>query len=198
MSECVLNSCSGCPDDCPCTDEPQPILYTHPARAYQPNNVNALHQDEQVASGLNTQLAVWLTRHIGTMTCAYLFATIGIGSLIGVFTGNVLLAAVCGSLSSYFLQLVLLPILAVGQNVLARKQELQADEMFTTTQQSFADIEHIVQHLNQQDTAILAIQRKLDQEIAETLAQIVRVQHQHPLKRRPRKTALVSLTETSS
>ncbi len=137
------------------TTAPGSALYQHSAYRHQPRNVNQLHRKEQETAGFNTRVAVWLTKNVGTMQCAYLFAGIGIGSLVGVATNNVVLAAVFGSLSSYFLQLVLLPILSVGQNVLGRHQELQADEMFKTSQRSFHDIEEIMAHLSAQDAELL-------------------------------------------
>jgi hypothetical protein len=54
-------------------------------------------------------VALWITDHTSTMECAALFTGIGIGSLVDVFTGNATLAATCGSVSSYLLQLVMLP-----------------------------------------------------------------------------------------
>jgi hypothetical protein len=137
------------------TTAPGSALYQHSAYRHQPRNVNQLHRKEQETAGFNTRVAVWLTKNVGTMQCAYLFAGIGIGSLVGVATNNVVLAAVFGSLSSYFLQLVLLPILSVGQNVLGRHQELQSDEMFKTSQRSFHDIEEIMAHLSAQDAELL-------------------------------------------
>lgn len=134
---------------------PGSALYQHSAHRRQPRDVNRVHRREQETAGFNTRVAVWLTKNVGTMQCAYLFAGIGIGSLVGVATNNVVLAAVFGSLSSYFLQLVLLPILSVGQNVLGRHQELQADEMFKTSQRSFHDIEEIMAHLSAQDAELL-------------------------------------------
>lgn len=136
-------------------------LYHHEKHPHSPRNTNEVHQAEYVAGGLNTKIAVWLTAHVGTMACAYLFAGIGVGSLVGVFTENTFLALLFGSISSYFLQLVLLPVLAVGQSVLSRKQEIQADEMFATSQHSFHDIEQIMNHLDKQDEAILSILEKL-------------------------------------
>lgn len=137
------------------TPAPGSALYQHTAHTHQPRNVNQVHRKEKEAAGFNTRVAVWLTKNVGTMQCAYIFAGIGIGSLVGVATNNVVLAALFGSLSSYFLQLVLLPILSVGQNVLGRHAELQADEMFKTTQSSFHDIEEIMAHLSAQDEELL-------------------------------------------
>lgn len=138
------------------------VLFHHEPHRHQPRNVNQLHAAEQAEKGFNTRLAVTLTRYTGTMWTAYLFAGIGIGSLVGVFTNNVYLALLCGSISSYFLQLVLLPIIMTGQNVLGRKAELQADEAFKTTMSTYHDIEQVMQHLCAQDTELLRHAKMLE------------------------------------
>lgn len=137
------------------------VLYTHIPHWHKPRNVNEVHRDEQ---GFNVRLAVWLTNHVGTMVTAYIFTGIGIGSLVGVFTNNTFLALLFGSISSYLLQLVLLPVIMTGQNVLSRKQEMQIDEMDATSQHSFHDIEQVAQHLGTQDDELLK-QTKLLQDI---------------------------------
>jgi uncharacterized membrane protein len=131
------------------------VLFRHEPHQHQPRNVNQLHAAEQAGQGFNTRLAVALTKYTGTMWTAYLFAGIGIGSLVGVFTNNAFLALFFGSISSYFLQLVLLPVIMTGQNVLGRKAELQADEAFNTTMSTYHDIEQIMQHLLAQDAELL-------------------------------------------
>lgn len=131
------------------------VLFHHEPHQHQPRNVNLVHAAEQACEGFNTRLAVALTKYTGTMWTAYLFAGIGIGSLVGVFTNNVFLGLLFGSISSYFLQLVLLPIIMTGQNVLGRKAELQADEAFKTTMSTYHDIEQIMQHLMAQDAELL-------------------------------------------
>lgn len=129
------------------------ILFRHEPHQHQPRNVNEVQKAEQ--QGFNTRLAVWLTRNVGTMACAYVFAVIGIAGLIGAFTNNASLVLIFGSISSYFLQLVLLPVILVGGNVLNRHQELQTEETFQTSQHSFHDIEQIMQHLSAQDAELL-------------------------------------------
>lgn len=136
-------------------------LYKHIQHPHKPRNVNARHQDELHAN-FNIRLAVWLTNHVGSMYTAYLFAIIGVGSLVGIFTGNLFLGLLFGSISSYFLQLVLLPVIMVGQNVQSRHSELLAEEMHATTQHSFHDIEQIMAHLDKQDAQILAILERLE------------------------------------
>ncbi|MGH2505775.1 MAG: hypothetical protein ACRDID_24950 [Ktedonobacterales bacterium] len=142
-------------------------LYTYALPTHTPRNANERQREERQAriahpggwrsrlGSINEQLAVWLTKHTGTMLCAYIFAGIGVGSLVGVFTNNTFLAALFGSISSYFLQLVLLPILSVGQNVLSRHAELQADEQFHATMRTLHDIEQVARHLDAQDTELL-------------------------------------------
>ena len=130
-------------------------LFRHEPHQHQPRNVNLLMEAEQATAGFNARLAVALTKYTGTMWTAYVFAGIGIGSLVGVFTNSVFLGLLFGSISSYFLQLVLLPIIMTGQNVLGRKAELQADEAFNTTMSTYHDIEQIMQHLLAQDAELL-------------------------------------------
>ena len=75
----------------------------------------------------NSRLAVLITTNVGTMWAAYVFAVIGITSLVGVLTSNLTLTLLAGGLSSYFLQLVLLPIIMVGQNVISASQDARAE-----------------------------------------------------------------------
>ena len=75
----------------------------------------------------NLRLAVLITKNVGTMWAAYVFAVIGIASLVGALTGNLTLTLLAGGLSSYFLQLVLLPIIMVGQNVISASQDARAE-----------------------------------------------------------------------
>ena len=83
----------------------------------------------------NSRLAVLITSNVGTMWAAYVFAVIGITSLVGVLTNNLTLTLLAGGLSSYFLQLVLLPIIMVGQNVISASQDAraEADHLTLTT-----------------------------------------------------------------
>lgn len=135
-------------------------LFHHEPHQHQPRNVNEVHAAERL--GINDRIAVWISKNVGTMICAYVFAFIGIASLVGALTGNALLAVTFGALSSYFLQLVLLPIIMVGQNVLSRHSELQADEMFNTTMSTYHDIEQVMQHLAAQDSELLRHARMLE------------------------------------
>jgi hypothetical protein len=76
----------------------------------------------------NDWLAIKITGAVGTMYCAYLFAVIGIMGITGALTNNVNLVLIVGAVSGYFLQLVLLPIIIVGQNLQQNKTSQKIDE----------------------------------------------------------------------
>ena len=140
---------------------------------HTPRNVNRVHAAEVAAAGFNTQLAVWLTEHVGTMWTAYAFAVlaiIGLFAILGLLSP--LVALLVAWVSQTFIQLVLLPIIMVGQNVLGRKSELQADEAYKTTMKSYADIEAVMKHLDEQDGKILALE-KLIKEQTDSILTIV-------------------------
>jgi uncharacterized membrane protein len=125
-----------------------------------PRNVNRVHAAEIAAAGYNTQIAVWLTEHVGSMWTAYIFAMIAIIGLFGILgLISPVVALLVAWISQTFIQLVLLPIIMVGQNVLGRKSELQADEAFATTMKTYADIEVVMKHLDSQDKKIYALEQ---------------------------------------
>ena len=131
-------------------------LFKHIPHPHQPRNVNEVLKEEQAAAGFNTAIAVFLTTRVGTMWAAYSFAVLAIVGLLAIL--NILpplVALLVAWGSQTFIQLVMLPIIMVGQNVLGRKSELQADEAFKTTMSTYHDIEQIMQHLCAQDAELL-------------------------------------------
>ncbi len=131
-------------------------LFQHNPFHHKPRNVNELHKAELEASGVNTRIAVGLTKSVGTMWTAYSFAVlaiIGLLAILGWLPALVALLVVWASQT--FIQLVMLPILSVGQNVLGRHAELMAEEQFNTTMNTYHHIEEIMQHLSAQDAELL-------------------------------------------
>ena len=138
-------------------------LFHHEPRQHQPRNVNALHAAEQAAEGANTKLAILLTKSVGTMWTAYIFALIAVVGLFAILqVFNPIVALLVAWASQTFIQLTLLPVIMVGQNVLGRKAELQADEQFRTTVSTYHDIEQVMQHLAAQDAELLRHARMLE------------------------------------
>ena len=75
----------------------------------------------------NTWLAVNITTSVGTMWAAYVFTLISVGGAVAVITNNAFLTALSVLISQTFLQLVLLPIIIVGQNVISASQDARAE-----------------------------------------------------------------------
>lgn len=99
----------------------------HKPRLITSKSVHLQVHGAGVVGQFNTWLAVLITKNVGTMWCAYVFSVIGITSLVGALTGNTQLALIFGGISSYFLQLVLLPVIIVGQNVISASQDARAE-----------------------------------------------------------------------
>ena len=77
----------------------------------------------------NSRLAVMITKAVGTMWAAYLFALISLVSLPAALNAFLKGDTVTGItwLSQSFLQLILLPIIIVGQNVISTAQDARAE-----------------------------------------------------------------------
>jgi len=84
---------------------------------------------DSLAGRFNSRLAVLITRAVGTMWAAYLFVLIALVSLPQALAAFLAGDTVTGItwLSQSFLQLVLLPILMVGQRVIAAAQDARAE-----------------------------------------------------------------------
>ena len=118
----------------------------------------ALISDEHV--GFNGRLAVLITKGVGSMWCAYLFAAIALISLPdAVHQGTV---AVVSWVSQTFLQLVLLSVIMVGQQVLAKASDKQA-------LQTFKDTEAVLE-LADQIHRLIEVNNKLTDEIHHVVA----------------------------
>jgi hypothetical protein len=78
---------------------------------------------------INTRIAVAVTHAVGTMWAAYLFVLISLVSFPQAFQAFLRGDTIVGItwLSQSFLQLVLLPIIIVGQNVSAAAQDARAE-----------------------------------------------------------------------
>ncbi|MCE5329208.1 DUF1003 domain-containing protein [bacterium] len=133
-------------------------------KRHEPKNPNIIHKTR-----LNFQdrLAVWITGGVGTMYAVYFFAAFMAGWMIWqayfsskpfdpypfaflLFIGNII-------------QLLLMPLIMVGQNIQGRHSEIRAEEEYNTTITSYKDIEHILAHLDAQDQELLKHTKLLEE-----------------------------------
>ena len=84
-----------------------------------------VHGDSLVGK-FNTLLAICITKIVGSMWCAYIFAALALISLPAAIASRNPLVIVSW-IAQTFLQLVLLPIIIVGQNVQAEVSDERAE-----------------------------------------------------------------------
>lgn len=128
---------------------PHPHLYV---------NANEIHNSER--QGINDKLAVLITKGFGSMPALYILilwmfgwmalATLGVGWFANDKWPYPFLLF-CSNL----VQLWALPAIMVGQQVLSRKAEIQADQQFKDVENTYHDMEQIIQHLSSQDAELL-------------------------------------------
>ncbi len=83
--------------------------------------------------GFNAKLALVITRSVGTMACAYVFAVIAFISLpAAINSGQVII--IVAWVAQTFLQLVLLSIIMVGQTVQSTASDARAAKEFEDTE----------------------------------------------------------------
>jgi hypothetical protein len=120
--------------------------------------------EEHHHEGLSGWLAVRITALVSTMTCAGLFAALALIGLPSALQAGVLLTVVW--LSSTFLQLVFLPILALGQKVAARQADEAADVHWKDVSAVLHEALQIQQHLAHQDEHLAEQDARLERIIA--------------------------------
>jgi hypothetical protein len=108
----------------------------------------------------NTWLAVKVTAVVGTMICAYLFAALAFVSLPSALrTGDLII--IVAWIAQTFLQLVLLPVIIVGQNVQAAAADKRSEQTYLDAEAVLHEAQQIQAHLAAQDAALQALSDKL-------------------------------------
>lgn len=110
----------------------------HPTYGYTESGhpVHALTADYRKAGTffqkVNSKVGLKVTLVVGTMWCAYLFTVIALFALPSAIHQGTYYTIVW--LSSSFLQLVLLPIIIVGQNIQAKASDARSAKTFEDTE----------------------------------------------------------------
>ncbi|SBS75627.1 conserved hypothetical protein [uncultured Mycobacterium sp.] len=103
----------------------------------------------------NAKFGLKITVVVGTMWAAYLFTVLALFALPDAIAQGTYFVVVW--LSSSFLQLVLLPIIIVGQNIQARASDTRADETYKDAEAVLKEAAMIQEHLTKQDELISRI-----------------------------------------
>jgi hypothetical protein len=102
---------------------------------------------------INAKVGLKITLIVGTMWCAYLFTLLALVSAPSAFkSGNSLI--IVAWIAQTFLQLVLLPIIIVGQNVQAAAADARSQATYDDAAAVLEEAKQIQAHLAAQDAAI--------------------------------------------
>ena len=132
-----------------------------PAKTSDLRRVN--HQNPFVR--FNARFGPKITLVVGTMWAAYIFTIIALFALpSAIIQGTYVVVW----LSSSFLQLVLLPIIIVGQNIQAAAADMRSEDTYKDADAVLKEAEEIQKHLLAQDQAISDIDSRLEKLMGST------------------------------
>lgn len=117
----------------------------------------AIKREMSQVEGFNAKVAVLVTRGVGTMLCAYLFAVLAIsGYPKAMGKGGI---GFSNWLAEEFLQLVLLSIIMVGQIVLAKASDARAEQQLADTAAILAEVKALHQGVAELHQALITTER---------------------------------------
>jgi hypothetical protein len=119
---------------------------------------------------LNNKVGLVVTIAVGSMWCAYLFTVLSLVALPDAIKQGTYFIVVW--LSSSFLQLVLLPVIIVGQNIQANATDARA-------QATYDDASAVLDKSTQIQSHLLEIQQHLEEQDGQILAILNRVSGSH-------------------
>ena len=119
-------------------------------RAQGPVKTADQHATGTALARFNTRLGLAITAAVGTMVCAYVFLAIALVSLPSAISSGSLTILVAW-LSSNCIQLVLLPVIIVGQNAQAAAADKRAEQTYLDAEAILAEVMKLQEHLDAQD-----------------------------------------------
>ena len=132
--------------------EPHPRIEERKARGPAKVADERVHGKGPVAR-LNARFGLAVTLAVGTMWCAYLFTILALVSLSSaVKTHNKII--IVAWVAQTFLQLVLLPIIIVGQNAQAAAADKRAEDTYRDAEAVLHEAIEIQRHLKAQDVVL--------------------------------------------
>ncbi len=118
-------------------------------------NPNEIHRSHLSAMD---KMALSVTNTVGTM--GFVFACVILVAIPLIFNSAL---PIVQYISSGILQLILLPLILVGQNLQGRHAELRAQHDFETNVKAEKEIETVLLHLEKQDEMMLEILKRIEQ-----------------------------------
>jgi hypothetical protein len=123
----------------------------HPRIAQRKNDKPVKIKDESV--GVNGKVALIITAVVGTMWCAYAFTILAFISLPEAIKSGSLIVIIAW-IAQTFIQLVLLPIIIVGQNIQGKASDKRSEQTYKDAEAILSECLQLQQHLAAQDTVL--------------------------------------------
>jgi hypothetical protein len=131
------------------------VPHPHVARRHREGPVkvrDAMHWGTPIAR-FNSRFALIITVAVGSMWCAYVFTVLALISLPGaIATHNTIV--IVAWIAQTFIQLVLLPIIIVGQNIQAEASDKRAQQTYDDAEAVLHEALQIQDHLCAQDNRL--------------------------------------------
>ena len=115
-----------------------------------------LHPQDRRINRFNRRIGLGITTSVGTMWCAYAFAVLALVSLPAAIASGSLIVIIAW-IAQTFLQLVLLPVIIVGQNIQAVAADARSTATYEDAGAILEEAKQIQLHLASQDAAIGAL-----------------------------------------
>jgi hypothetical protein len=129
------------------TENPHQTVRQERGPATRANIGKRKNNDGSVVARFNLRLGLGITNRVGTMWAAYIFCALALVSLPGALaSGNTVV--IIGWVAQTFLQLVLLPIIIVGQNIQAKAADERAIATYNDADAILHDSKQIQEHLS--------------------------------------------------
>jgi len=131
-------------------------------------NINKEHRSSFTALD---RLAIWVTDHVGTMgfflvIFVWTFGWLGWNTLApAAIRFDPFPAFVLWLFISNMIQIMLMPLIMIGQNLQGRHAELRAEADFEVNKQSEKEIKRIIAHLEHQHTLMTKMLKHLEQKV---------------------------------
>ena len=136
---------------------PHPWLARRKERG--PVKVHDMMTNANPVQRLNSRLGLGITLIVGSMWAAYAFTLLALISLPSAIKSHDRIIIVAW-IAQTFLQLVLLPIIIVGQNIQAAAADKRAEQTYLDAEAVLQQAERIQAHLLVQDAALEALAAK--------------------------------------
>jgi hypothetical protein len=121
-----------------------------------PVTVAGQHDTGSPYARFNTRLALAVTKFVGSMNCAWLFAAVALVSLpAALATGSVIV--IVSWVAQTFFQLVLLSVIMVGQNVQSASADQRSEQTYNDTELLLHGQEQAAAHMAAQDVVLRAL-----------------------------------------